>query len=325
MLHRNYCINILLENATSYTEKSKIQKLTEAEQAVVNNRMIGNLYQSALKKGNIDFDNIPLSKGDIQKVDGYQNMLATLDILKGLSKKFGIKIPEIFTVEDAVNNIRLQRNIFERGFGLNVDFIKMYYNTLVYACIESTSLLISSYVEYTRTVNNVEFRLKKGKGIYGNICLDNLVKFNESVKNGSFVKFTNGLMNKDKDDFLGAVGVAKGAMTAIAIGTSIVPLVRQLIFYFYDSRMQISEFLQQQKDMLEMNKFSVEASSMDAQKRNKILNKQKSVIDRLEKVSDKIKVNQQIANKSAENKIKDENKNWNISNVSGNDDGFMFI
>ena len=89
--------------------------------------------------------------------------------------------------------------------------------------------------------------------------------------------------------------------------------------------MQISEFLQQQKDMLEMNKFSVEASSMEAQKRNKILNKQKSVIDRLEKVSDKIKVNQQIANKSAENKIKDENKNWNISNVSGNDDGFMFI
>ena len=287
--------------------------------------MIGNLYQSALKKGNIDFDNIPLSKGDIQKVDGYQNMLATLDILKGLSKKFGIKIPEIFIVEDAVNNIRLQRNIFERGFGLNIDFIKMYYNTLVYACIESTSLLISSYVEYTRTVNNVEFRLKKGKGIYGNICLDNLVKFNESVKNGSFVKFANGLMNKDKDEFLGAVGVAKGAMTAIAIGTSIVPLVRQLIFYFYDSRMQISEFLQQQKDMLEMNKFSVEASSMEAQKRNKILNKQKSVIDRLEKVSDKIKVNQQIANKSAENKIKDENKNWNISNVSGNDDGFMFI
>ena len=23
--------------------------------------------------------------------------------------------------------------------------------------------------------------------------------------------------------------------------------------------------------------------------------------------------------------LKDENKNWNISNVSGNDDGFMFI
>lgn len=325
MLNRNYCINILLENATSYTEKSKIQKLTEAEQAVVNNRMISNLYQSALKKGNIDFDNIPLSKGDIQKVDGYQNMLGTLDVLKGLSKKFGIKIPEIFTVEDAVNNIRLQRNIFERAFGLNVDFMKMYYNTLVYACIESTSLLISSYVEYTRTVNNVEFSLKKGKGIYGNICLDNLVKFNESVKNGSFVKFANGLMNKDKNEFLGAVGVAKGAMTAIAIGTSLVPLVRQLIFYFYDSRMQISEFLQQQKDMLEMNKFSVEASSMEAQKRNNILNKQKSVIDRLEKVSDKIKVNQQIANKSAENKVKDENKNWNITNVSGNDDGFMFI
>lgn len=328
MLHRNYCINILLENASGYTEKSKIQMLTEAEQAVVNNRMVGNLYQSALKKGNIDFDNIPITKGDIQKVDGYQNMLATLDILKGLSKKFGIKIPEIFTVEDAIVNIRTQRPIFERAFGLNIDFLKMYYNTLVYACIESTSLLISSYVEYTRTANNLEFRLRKGKGVYGNICIDNLVKFNESVKDGSFAKFANGLMNKDRDNFLGAVGavgMAKTAMTAVAIGATIVPLVRQLIFYFYDSRMQISEFLQQQKDMLEMNKFSVEASSMEAPKRNAILAKQKNAIDRMDKLSDKIRVNQQIANKSAENAVKKENKNWNLANVAGNDDGFMFI
>ena len=46
MLKKNYCINILLENATSYTERSRIHSLTEAEQAVVNDRMIGNLYNS---------------------------------------------------------------------------------------------------------------------------------------------------------------------------------------------------------------------------------------------------------------------------------------
>ena len=328
MLQRNYCINILLENATSYTEKSKIQMLTEAEQAVVNDRMISNLYQAALKKGNIDFDNIPYSKGDVQKVDGYQNMLACLDVLKGLSKKFGIKIPEIMTVEDALVNLRVQRGVFERAFSLNVDFLKMYYNTLVYACIESTSLLISSYVEYTRTVNNVEFRLKKGRGIYGNICLDNLNKFNESVKNGKFVKFANGLMSKDRENFLGSAavaGIAANKIGVIAIATMIVPLGRELIYYIYSGRMKAGEFLQQQAKMLEMHKFSIEASSMEAQKRNKVLDNQRSVIDYMEKIADKVLVNNQLAAKNAEKQVKEENKGWNLANVSGNEDGFMFL
>ena len=95
MLQRNYCINILLENASGYTEKMQIQTLTEAEQAVVNNKMVGNLYQSVLKRKDIDFDSIPFSKGNIQKVDGYDNMMATLNVLKELAKKFGLKIAEI--------------------------------------------------------------------------------------------------------------------------------------------------------------------------------------------------------------------------------------
>ena len=144
MLKKNYCINILLENASSYTERSRIQTLTEAEQAVVNDRMVGNLYQSALKKGTIDFDNIPVSKGDIQKIDGYDNMLGTLDTLKGLSKKFGIKIAEIDIVENAIVNLRTYRGTFEKAFALNVEFLQLYYNTLAYACIESTSLILSS-------------------------------------------------------------------------------------------------------------------------------------------------------------------------------------
>ena len=111
MFKRNECMNILLENATSYEEKSKIYNLTEAEQAIVNDRMVGNLYKSALKRKDIDFGDIPNSKGDIQKFGGYQNMVDTLEILDGLSKKFGIKIVEVKIVEDAVNNIRVQKRV----------------------------------------------------------------------------------------------------------------------------------------------------------------------------------------------------------------------
>ena len=171
MLKRNYCMDILLENATTFTEKSKIHSLTEAEQAVINDRMVGNLYQSALKRKDIDFGDIPNSKGDIQKFGGYVNMVATVDMLRELSKKFGIKMVEVEIVDDAINNIRTQKKIFEKGYALDIDFLKMYYQALVLACIDATTLLLASYVEFTRTINSIEIINKKS------FIIDNLLTF----------------------------------------------------------------------------------------------------------------------------------------------------
>lgn len=328
MFHRNYCMDILIENASNYTEKSRIYGLTEAEQAVVNDRMVGNLYQSALKRKDIDFGDIPNSKGDLQKFSGYNNMVATLDVLEKLTKKFGMKIPEIQIVEDAINNIRTQRNQFEKGYQLNIDFIKLYYQALVLACIDATTLILASYVNYTKTINNVEFQLKKGKGISGNICLDSLASFNKSIKDGSFNKFANGLLSKKQENFLGSMAAKVATMpikATVTIATSIVPVLRGLLFYFYDTKMSISEKLAYQKELLEMNKFSLEAEGMDAQTRNKILSKQQKYIDRLSKMSDKMIVTTQLKNKSTVANINDDNKNYNINSVSNDGNGFMFI
>lgn len=326
MIQRNYCMDILIENATSYTEKSKIYSLTEAEQAIVNDKMVGNLYKSAIRRKDIDFGDIPNSKGDIQKFSGYDNMVAAMNVLRGLSKKFGMNIPEIDIVEDALNNLRVQKNVFEKGYSLNIDFLKMYYQSLVLACIDASTLLLASYVEFTKTVNSIDFQLKRGKGISGNICIDSLASFNASVKDRSFNKFADGLFEKGRENFLGgAAATATTAMVTVTLAASIVPTLRMLIFYFYDAKMSVSERLMYQKELLEMNAFRLNSSSMDAQKRNKILDKQKKYMDKLEKISDKIKVTNKLATKSSTNSIKQDNKNYNIANVTNNGDDFMFI
>ena len=323
MLKRNYCIDLLIENATSYNERSKIYNLTEAEQAMVNDRMVGNIYQSALKRRDIDFGDIPNSKGDIQKFGGYENMVATVNMLRELSKKFGIKMQELDIVDNAIDNIRIQKRVFEKGYQLDIDFIKMYYQALVLACVDATTLLLASYVEFTKTVNNLDFQLKKGKGISGNICIDSLAKFNQSVKDGSFNKFANELFNKRQENFLGG-GVGAG-VAAVAIAATIVPVLRTLIFYFYDTKMSVSEKLMYQKELLEMNAFRLNSAEMDAQKRNKILDKQKGYMNKLEKMADRIRISDQLATKSSTNSIKQDNKQWNIANVTDNGDDFMFI
>ena len=332
MLQRNYCMDILLENATSYTEKSKIYALTEAEQAIVNDRMVGNLYQSALKRRDIDFGDIPNSRGDIQKFGGYDNMIATVSMLKELTKKFGIKMAELNIVEDAIDNIRIQKRVFEKGYQLDIDFIKMYYQALVLACVDATTLLLASYVDFTKTVNNIDFQIKKGKGISGNICLDSLDKFNKTVKDGSFVKFANSLLNKKRENFGGSIPLIGAAATpagsvfvAATLAASIVPILRGLLFFFYDSKMAFSEKLAYQKELLEMNKASLDANSMDAQKRMKVMNKQQKYIEKLDRMSDKIRVTHQLANKSSAEAIADDNKNYNINDINNDTNGFMFI
>ena len=50
MLVKNELINILLENCTTHEEKARLYSLTETEQAVINDRVMGNIYQSALKR-----------------------------------------------------------------------------------------------------------------------------------------------------------------------------------------------------------------------------------------------------------------------------------
>jgi len=325
---RNYCMDILIENATSYTEKSKIYALTEEQQALVNDRMVGNLYQSALKRKDIDFGDIPNSRGDIQKFSGYDNMVATIEMLKALTKKFGFKMVELDIVENAIDNIRIQKRIFEKGYQMDIDFIKMYYQALVLACVDATILLLASYVEFTKTVNNIEFQVKKGKGISGNVCIESLDKFNQSVKDGSFNKFADGLFSKKQENFLGAATAAAAGVKvvgAIAIGAAIVPTLRLLIFYFYDAKMSLAEKLAYQKELLEMNAFSLNSANMDAQKRNKILDKQKGYMNKLERMADKIRISDQLASKSSANSIKQDNKQWNIANVTNDGNDFMFI
>jgi hypothetical protein len=89
--------------------------------------------------------------------------------------------------------------------------------------------------------------------------------------------------------------------------------------------MSLSEKLMYQKELLEMNAFALKASSMDAKERNKILDKQKTYMDKLERAADKIRISDQLASKSTVNNIKQDNKQWNIGNVTNNGNDFMFI
>ena len=318
----NPCLRIIEENCLNYKERRKLYETLEAYGNEMNEKMITNLYDSALRHSDIDFDIVSKSKGDITNLAGYENMISSLSLLKSLAMKSKVQIPEINVVDLALSNLRKYTQYFVRGFRMNNDTIKLYYNALVQSCLEATSLLISSYVDFIKSKSSVTFTIKKGKGIAGNLCLQNLNGFNNSCANGQFMEFIKQMTMGDyvqeegtyvKESVLSTVGMG------VAAATMLIPLLRTVLYYFYYSRMKVTTFLEQQSIFLELNKVNIESMTADAQTKKEIMKKQNNLIKSFQSVADKIRVNEKITTNKANSAIKDENKKWTLDTVKPDD------
>ena len=331
MYEVNPVTKILLENCKTFSDRRELFALTEAEMNNVHNNMINKLFDSAINKAHIDFGDIPKSKGDITKYVGYKSMVESLEVLRNLAIKNNHKIPEIEIVEKAIDGIIAHRNLFERGIKLNKDYVVLQYNTLVMSCVIATSSLISSYVDYVKRVDKIEFVIINPNTNPGEVCVTNLAKFNKSVASGDFARVMNSIIHNDSEAFtMMTAGAIAGAVIAGAIIG--VTFMRDIVFYVYYSRVKIAEYLRMQAMFLELNKNIINSHSYDmpANKKEKVLKNQAVLIDDLKKAADAIDVSDRLANNNMKSDIKKENSGWKLDdvkkqNASTDSNGFQLI
>lgn len=309
----DFTTKVLLENSKHYNEKNEIRALESNEKVKLDNVMVSKLYKSAIDKSYIDFEDIPQSKGDITKYKGYPVMMETLSTIETIASKNNIKLEEITVIRTALSNLNAHKHIYQDGFALRKSFIELQYNTLVLACVEATTSLIASYMDYLKRIDTIEFTMIKNKTNNGSHCVDILRQYNQSVKTGEYQKFLNAI-NKNKEGFVG-MDTAMVAMVITGGALAIVPLLRELIFYFYYTRMKASEYLELQAMMLELNKTYVESLDMNPKKKKEILKKQEQTMNKMLKLSEKIKVSQKIATTKSMEDAKKEEKNWSLDNL----------
>ena len=312
----NPALNILLENANSFTERKQILSLTEAETEKINNNMISKLFKSAIDKSYIDFDDIPNSKGDITKYSGFTDMMDCLNIIEKTADQNHQKINELNIVNKAISNIIAYRTQFELGFKLNKDFIILEYNTLVAACVAGTSAIIASYMDYAKRVDQIEFKIINSKVSVGDLCIKELDRFNKTVASGDFSKVINTVNKSDNARAVGE-GVVVTASLIISGVVALVISLRMLVHYFYYSRMKIADYLRMQAMFLELNKNNLKANAngLSAEKRNKIIDKQQALINKLLSLADKIKVNSVMTEKKVNVEKKKEESGWKFNDV----------
>ena len=316
MFEHDNVMQIMYEQCHTFADRHELDILTEAETTKLSNVVLSDLYQDIVDKAHVDYGDIPNSKGRIEKYKGTANMIKSLDIIDALCAKDGRNkeaANAVETVKAAIINLSANANKFEAGFKTDNDFIMVLYNSIALSCVEATSHILSSYINYAKRADEVEFQLIDAKDRSGNLHLNVLTNFNRGCKSGEIQKAMNQSILNNRSNL---TGVAT-ALALTAGATLIIPSIRNLIFGVYYTRMRVSDFLDQQAKFVEANKASVKnMTGISPQEKDKIAKKQKELAEKLEKIADKIKVDYKLAEKRGNADVAKANAQYSLKNVS---------
>lgn len=312
---------ILSENETlSYRESKDLQAVLEDVNSPVTRKLEEKLFQSVLDKKHIDFGSIPKSKGNIKDYEGYSAMESALNTIKDLAteNKAGDVINYVDIVQKAIENISSMSVAYQKGFQFKNEYIAMEYNSYVYFCIEATTALIYSFVEYIKRpdIDTFVMVIKNSKLRADEFYFEQLKKFNMvcDTQGVNYRKMLDSIA-VSKDNFIGTT-TAIGIATVIAAAIAIIPITRAVVYQVYHIRGNISEQLDIQAEFMEMNKSCVEANSaLTVQKKKEIVAKQEKLVKRLRKLSDTIRVKSSKSVEVATRETKNENKSLTIDSI----------
>lgn len=285
--------------------------VNEADQSVVMTSLSNKLYKHIVDKvDDIDFGTIPESRGDITKIDNYDNLVDCINILSEILQAYHQPMDTIETITIALQNIIDRKELFERAYKFNVEMPMIIYNTMALSIVCSVSFMISSCIEFIKLPNDQGFDIAVEKTAVAkakdNLLFTNLKRFNNICAKGEFDKAMEYVINKSTNNFTGSLAFSASSVVVIlGIILLIIPTIRELIFFFYYARTKISDYFDAQATLLTMNAYNIENNlTREEKSRKEIASKQLKIADTFKKISNKIKVNTKTGESKSEKEIK---------------------
>ena len=305
----------------SNTDFKSVGTILEDVNSPVTRKFQEKLYKDVLEKKHVDFGDIPKSRGDITSYSGYSNMMDTLDTLRQLANENNASgvIKYIDIISKAVSNIQALTNIFKKGFSTRTEYVALEYNSYVYLCVEATTALIYSFVDYVKnpTTRALELKIVDNKLRADAFFFNQLDKFNniQAKMRNDYIAMLDNMCSGDKDSFIGTstlVGI--GAVIGMAVIS--IPITREVIYQIFNIRTKLSDYLELQSNFLEMNRARVENNDiiMPAKKKE-ILAKQEKLSKKLKSLSDKLKLKSAVSVKEKDNALNKKNKMLSVDNL----------
>lgn len=281
--------------------------VNEADQNVVMTSLANKLYSHIVDKvDEIDFGTIPNSKGDITKIDNFDKLVDCVNIISDILQQYHQDTTPVEIINLAIQNMIDRADMFEKAYKLNVEMPIIIYNTITLSIVSSVSYMISSCIEFVKLPEDRGFEIAMDKvgasKVKDALLFDDLKRFNKICGDGSFDKAMDYVIKQNANNFAGAsfaFGVSS-AVVMIGILLSIIPLIRELIFFFYYARAKASDYFDAQSSLLLINAYNIENNlTRDEKHKKQIVANQRKVADAFKKLSNTLKINLKTGEKKA--------------------------
>ena len=224
-------------------------------------RSLGNkLYDNIIDKvDKIDYGSIPNSKGDITKIENYTQLVECLSTMEAILIQYKQSTMSTDIIKTAIENIKSRTSTWERAYALNIELPIVMYNTIVLSIVSSLSFLISSTIDFIKSPGEDAFEVSINSvgavKTKDNLLFKNLAKFNNSCASGEMDKCLDYVMKSNTKQLLGSstAGTIIGGALIIVLITNIIPILRELVFFLYNTRQNVSDYFAIQADLLQMN------------------------------------------------------------------------
>ena len=322
-IHRSEYFNEAMNHfdITDKMTRNILLSVNEADQNTVMVSLSNKLYEHIVNKvDDIDFGTIPLSKGDVTRIDNYEELVDCIKTMDEILQQYNQDTGNIEIIAESLQNVIDRVDLFTKAYRLNVEMPIIIYNTITLSIISATSLMIASCIEFIKNSSNQSFEIACDKTYLtrtkDSILFKNLAKFNKTCSDGSFDKSMEFVINQNTKNFTGlGVGYAAMALGSLLL---IIPVIRELIFFLYYARFKVSDYFDMQSSLLTMNAYNIENNlTTDPKEKKKIVDKQKKISDMFKKISNKFKVDSRTAEaKSAKDISKLNADKYKYSDVS---------
>lgn len=317
---------IISENfdITDSDTRHTLLTIDEADQNKVIESLTSKLYQSIVDKvDDIDFGSIPETKGDITQLENYDQMVECLGVIRSILVEYRQDLEPVTIIQTAIQNIQERRDVFSKAFALKLDFPVLLYNTMVLSIVSSISLIIATSIEFIKESGDQGFDIKFDKVSYvkskNGILYQNLVKFNNECKSGEIDRCLDHMIKSGTKQLMGVdtltiVGVA----AAIGILVNIIPIIRELVFFFFHSKQSLADYFIIQADLLQMNAEYVKNNdTLDKtdKERKEIAKRQNKIVQKFRKIGNALEVNVKTSEKKAKKDIADSKKKYKLDEV----------
>ena len=295
--------------------------INEVDQNQVMGSLATKLYDAIVKKvTDIDFGQIPQSRGDITKIPNYLDMVECLTTIRDMmvASKQSTQTPDIIFL--SIENMKKYQKIWEKGYVLDNEMAIVFYNTIALSIVSAISLLTSATVEFVKNpqsdVIDLELARVANHKTKDNLLFKNLDKFNKACRKGDIEKIFNEVLKAQrqlKEETIVKENIAAILFTgAMVLGllSTVIPILHQLTNALYCLRQSVAEYLAGEADVIRLNAEKVQYNrAKSPEQKKKIIARQHKIADHFKKWSNKLMIKANKADVEANKKIKEENSN----------------